>query len=352
MQQGIYSDLKLSFHHEKIMAIAEGRLTAPIYVRIKPINACNQRCFYCCYQDETYGLTDNFRPSDKIPFDKLKEIINDLSDMGTRAITFSGGGEPLLYPNIVEVAELALSRGLKISLITNGELLSGSIAKVFGNASWVRLSLDGHNDDLFARIRKTKPDSFTRTIANLKEFAGIKAPGCELGINLVVNHLNYEHVYEMVEVMKSAKADHVKIMGRLTRDFNIYHQPFFNTVRLQIEKAVKDLSADSFTIIDKYHEISELSVKPFPVCYYIQCAAIIGADQVVYSCHDKAYSKMGAMGSIKDRPFKDFWFSPELKEKLLAINPEQACHHHCVALNKNHFLSQLTHLNFHHIDFV
>jgi len=352
MKQNVYSDLKIAFHPEKISALTAGKVTAPIYARIKPINACNQDCFYCCYHDETYGLSENFKRSDYIPFPKLAEIINDMGEMGVKAITFSGGGEPLLYPQIIEAAKLALDRGIKISLITNGQLLKNDAARIFSNASWVRLSLDSNNDILFAKIRNVSVGAFSNTIENIAQFARKKRPDCELGVNIVVNHLNYEHVYEMIEIMKKAGSDHAKVMGRLTRDFNLYHQPFFSTVREQIKRAQKELMNERFTVIDKYHEIKEISKKKFPVCYYMQCTTIIAADQNVYTCHDKAYSKKGVLGSLKNTSFKEFWFLPETREKFTAIRPSRDCNHHCVALNKNELLMQMKELNQDHIDFV
>ena len=44
MRNNRYSDLKIVHFPEKLRSFQEGRITAPIYVRVKPINVCNHAC--------------------------------------------------------------------------------------------------------------------------------------------------------------------------------------------------------------------------------------------------------------------------------------------------------------------
>jgi hypothetical protein len=41
-----YSDLKIFLHPEKLKALSQGVVTAPIYVGIKPTNRCDHGCEY------------------------------------------------------------------------------------------------------------------------------------------------------------------------------------------------------------------------------------------------------------------------------------------------------------------
>ena len=93
-----YSNLKIFAHVQKLNDIRDGKRISPIYIRIKPTNYCNHRCYYCSYADDELGLRDSVNRQDQISWDKMQEIISDIRDMGVKAVTFSGGGEPLLYP--------------------------------------------------------------------------------------------------------------------------------------------------------------------------------------------------------------------------------------------------------------
>ena len=64
---------------------------------------------------------------------------------------------------------------------------------------------------------------------------------------------------------------------------------------------------DGIEVYNSYHSQLEGFQKDYYWCPYIQILPIIGADQNVYACHDKAYNKdTGMLGSIKDKRFKDF----------------------------------------------
>ena len=89
-----YSNLKIFAHAQVLNDIREGKRVAPIYIRIKPTNYCNHKCYYCSYADSELGMRDSVNRKDQIPWEKMKEIITDMDDMGEKAVTKSAGGEP------------------------------------------------------------------------------------------------------------------------------------------------------------------------------------------------------------------------------------------------------------------
>jgi len=58
MKNNKYSDYKILHFGEKIKSFKTETVSAPIYVRVKPINLCNHGCFFCIY-------SDGFRVKDK-----------------------------------------------------------------------------------------------------------------------------------------------------------------------------------------------------------------------------------------------------------------------------------------------
>ena len=94
-----YSDLKIFHHSDALDALARGEQRAPFYIRLKPTNVCNHHCAYCTYgSGGTTQKTENRNEidhRDSILWPKLQEILQDRGHMGVKAITFSGGGEPL-----------------------------------------------------------------------------------------------------------------------------------------------------------------------------------------------------------------------------------------------------------------
>ena len=93
----VYSPLKVFTFPEHAVSPAHG-LRSPVHVRIKPVNACNERCWYCAYRLDELSLGSDMHLRDTIPHEKMLEIVDDLIAMNVKAVTFSGGGGGTLLP--------------------------------------------------------------------------------------------------------------------------------------------------------------------------------------------------------------------------------------------------------------
>ena len=351
--QSKYGGLKIVWHPEKLKAIREGKITSPLYVRLKPTNKCNHHCYYCSYEPD-FG--DIRKPSrlDEIPKEKIMEILGDFKDMGVKAVTLSGGGEPLIYPHIEEVLKKILEYGIDLSMITNGQRLNGERAELLKNAKWVRISSDSCNAKMFSDTRGVPESWFNELVENIKNFAKIKNPDCELGVNIVVQEKNAECIYDAIKFFKDLGVDHVKLTPRHVPDkFEEYHKDSINKVKEQINKARE--AFPDFDIYDTYDidfTLTEKKERQYSRCYMMQIIPAIGADCKVYFCHDKAYSETGSLGSIKDQSFKQLWFSEEAAEKFKNYNPKIGCKHHCVYDSRNIFINDAIGCYGGHVNFI
>ena len=110
----LYSPLKAFHFHERLRDIGCGSMPAPVHVRIKPTNRCNQSCWFCAYRADHLQLGNDMAEADVIPGPKMFEIVDDLIQIGVKAVTFSGGGEPLLYKPLPGVITRLGTNGIKI----------------------------------------------------------------------------------------------------------------------------------------------------------------------------------------------------------------------------------------------
>lgn len=338
MKHNKYSDHKIFSFPEKIKSFRDGRVTAPIYVRIKPTNRCNHGCFWCTYSDGTKRPRDHGREGhlqtgmhtamqerDVMPTAKALELLNDLQVMGTKAVTFSGGGEPLMHPDICAMLRFSRDAGLDYSIITNGQLLRGDRAKELEQAKWVRVSMDYTNDEQMKKSRNTALGMFGDVMANLMQFAGNKAPGCDLGVNFIVTRENYEGLVEFARTLKILGVENVRFSPVYVQNFRQYHELIAPRVREQLQ-AAQYLCDDTFSLNSTYDldSPSKQHHRPFTRCLYAQTVPVVGADLNVYPCHNTAYSAKHVIGSIRDQTFKDLWFADETAEFFRRLNP--SCH--------------------------
>lgn len=341
----VYNTSKLSFHPEKLKALSQGEIIAPLYVRVKPTNKCNHGCFYCSYAPgSTAPVSETINLIDEIPKEKMLEILSDFRDMGVKAITYSGGGEPLIYPHIEEVMRKTLEYGIDLSIITNGQSLKGEKAEILANAKWVRISSAEIDAETFAEVRKRPESWFYDLIENIRNFAKIKNHDCELGINFAVYKKNADKVYTAIKYFKGLGVNHIKITPCWFPNFLEYHKDTRDSVIKQIAKAREEFEDGSFQIYDTYEndfKLTGINERTYHKCFVMQTIPVIGADSKVYFCHDKTYSKNGALGSIKERSFKDLWFSEEAAKIFRNFDSKEGCKHHCTYDSRNLFIADI-----------
>jgi MoaA/NifB/PqqE/SkfB family radical SAM enzyme len=351
----LYSFLKYLRFQDRLEAIREGRLVAPVHIRIKPINRCNHDCWYCAYRDDQLQLGSDMIESDVLPESKMFEIIDDCISMGVKAVTFSGGGEPLLYKPLPETIEKLAAGGIKVATLTNGSNLKGRVAEALAaHATWVRVSVDAWNNESYMASRGAKAGQFDALLQNMANFSGTKTK-CTLGVSFIVCKENHKEITNVCRKFKDVGVSHVKlsgvVVGNSSAENNSYHNQIRNEVERQIE-AARIYEDSSFSVVNHYHELEERFDKEYKTCPFLQFLTIIGADQIIYTCQDKAYTSSGVLGSIKNRSFKEFWFSDENMVKIYGLDPSVSCRHHCVSHSKNLSILEYLSLNSEHGLFV
>lgn len=352
----LYSSMKIFHFKDKIDSTPRSvdKIMAPIHIRIKPTNVCNHNCCYCAYRVDSLQLGKDMVVRDQIPKEKMMEIIDDIENMGVKSVTFSGGGEPFCYPYLLETVKKLSGTAVKFASLTNGSRLAGEVSEVFAACgTWIRISIDGWDEQSYSEYRRVPEGEFARVISNIEKFKKHRGK-CYLGACIIVDKKNAPHILELATKLKDKGVDNVKIapciISNSGKENNEYHKAIFHQVKEQIGSTVK-LAEEGFEVFDSYHGQLESFEKQYTWCPYLQILPVIGADLNIYPCQDKAYNlDEGLIGSIRNQRFKDFWFSD--KTNFFKINPEQNCNHHCVADAKNRLILDYLSADKEHLSFV
>lgn len=342
-RHNIYSQDKILGFPDKIQSFRDGVITAPIYVRIKPTNRCMHACHWCVYSDghtrpkdrpEAHLLShmhETMRERDEMPAEKLAELLTDLASMGTKAVTFSGGGEPMGHPLFAHSVKLAHGLGLLTSVITNGQVLSGSNAIALYNSSWVRVSMDYCDAKQMSESRNVPERFYDQVMANLAAFAASKSEECDLGVNFIVTRQNYRDIFLAAKRLKEVGVENVRFSPVYCEGFLEYHRPLEEEVNNHLAVIREGLCDSTFEVNSSYDlgSASKANRHNFARCLYAQTVPVVGADCNVYACHNTAYTKHGLLGSIATRSFRELWYSEEMKRAQSALCPARVCNHEC-----------------------
>lgn len=141
-----------------------------VFAQIEPTTRCNFTCGFCSgrQMDQSDLALDDF--------DRLLDGFPDIEH-----IELQGEGEPLLHKGFFEMARRATARGIRLSMITNGSLLSEErVAQILevGMVA-VNVSIESPEDAAFQKIRGGRLDKVKAGIARLltaRDARGLSTP--------------------------------------------------------------------------------------------------------------------------------------------------------------------------------
>lgn len=173
---------------------AEG--CAPTSSRVrKPIvvwnitRTCNLRCIHC-YSDSTASKYEG-----ELTLDQCYDVIDDVAGYEANALLLSGG-EPIIHPHFFDILERATSKGLKVTISTNGTQITPEIAQRLKdlNVAYVGISLDGIGavHDKF----RGKEGAFDQAV---RGFHLCKEVGQKTGLRLTLTKNNAESIEEILD---------------------------------------------------------------------------------------------------------------------------------------------------------
>lgn len=174
-------------------------------INLHILEACNFRCRQCFSKFGTEKL---------LPVEDWKKIVDNCI-AGVDVAEFNiAGGEPMLYPGLAELVKYIRSKGVKVSLITNGSLMDEEWIKNYaGLYETIGFSVDSLDDETNKKIGRCDRSGKTIPVGRIVKLCGLirkYAPGCRIKINTVVSALNKDEV--MSDFIDEIAADRWKIL--------------------------------------------------------------------------------------------------------------------------------------------
>jgi GeoRSP system radical SAM/SPASM protein len=174
---------------------------------------CNFVCSHC------FSRLD--RSPELSPEEALR-VVDVLADHGVMFLNY-GTGEPLLREDLFPLTAYAVSKGLKVSMNTNGSLVDRAVAERIRDAGFhgVGVSIDSADPDAHDGFRRF-PGSFEKAVAAARH---LRAAGVPLSISSVVCKVNHRSFRDLVALARDLGAHTIDLhnfkcsgMGGLNRE--------------------------------------------------------------------------------------------------------------------------------------
>lgn len=172
----------------KLAAVGLFQTKRPILAHLVVTRYCNLDCAYCNEFDKV---------SKPVPLAELKTRIDRLAEFGTLIITLTGG-EPLTHPDHETIIAHIRARGMNVTTITNGFLLTREKIEGMNRAGLqgLQISIDG-----------LKPDAITKkTLKSLTGKLQLLADHADFPVNInSVLGITEERTQDAIEVARVAR---------------------------------------------------------------------------------------------------------------------------------------------------
>ncbi|MBZ5497105.1 MAG: radical SAM protein [Acidobacteriia bacterium] len=136
---------------------AEGRASRIRQVGIRITDLCNLRCRTCGQWGEGGFLLQHDPKAlkqDEVTPARYQQVFADLVAHGHRPILYFWGGEPMLYPGILELVATGARLQLPVAIATNGTRVAAAAEQLVRAPLFLlQISIDGHTADLHNRLR-------------------------------------------------------------------------------------------------------------------------------------------------------------------------------------------------------
>ncbi|MFN8292726.1 MAG: radical SAM protein [Chitinophagales bacterium] len=313
---GPFSGDKILWHLEALEALKNGKVPAPISVELDLTNVCNLDCPYCTNASYRKTCEEFLAP------ETAEKVIRELSAMGVKSITFTGGGEPTMYLQLEKMLRLAKSLGLDVALITNG-LRTFSAEAILETCTWVRFSVDAFDRESYLQSKKV--DGFTKVCRNITALTEAKKQSnsnCTIGIGILSESIGSGMFAKTTEILKPLGADYIQFRPMTFLNSDKRSEAHVLQWSEADYKNAKAMETDSFKVFisaAKYQNRNgNLTERKYTHCTGVYFACVIGATGDVWICCHMRGNKKFSLGNIHERSFTEIWNDTETRNAIYA----------------------------------
>jgi heme b synthase len=152
---------------------------------------CNLACAHCRRLEVSRELSRL-----DLSTEQAKAMIHSLPELGKPILIFSGG-EPLMRPDLFELARVAREIDLPIALATNGMLINASVAQQIVSSGFRRVAISFDGPDAPTHDQFRGEGAFVETIQGFK---ALRLRGMSMQINTTIarhNFLKLNQIYRL-----------------------------------------------------------------------------------------------------------------------------------------------------------
>lgn len=165
----------------------------PYHLQFIPTNRCNLNCSWCSCSSVDRKI--------ELDIGEIRDIIAYFKELGTKAVTITGGGEPTIHKDFLMILELFSNAGISTGLVTNAKKWTkafvAELLLISKACDWIRISVTD-----FLTIGE-----LNRVLNNLRY--------SDVGFSYVVDSkIDFKRAYDAAKLIESCShATHIRFVS-------------------------------------------------------------------------------------------------------------------------------------------
>lgn len=294
---------------------------------IKPTLACNANCETC----STRKTLHRSKIKDlQLGMEDWRRLFAEVDALGLSKLTVSGG-EPTLYPGLLELIAAGKNRGWEIGLNTNGSLIDETRAVSLQKAGLdrVMISLYSAEPELHDRIRR-HPGLWQKAVNAVQIFAGIRdstSPSLRVVLQTILCRENFRAFPDLLRLAYRLKCCGIAF-SYLEGDFTAHRflltaaevREFKQKIVPAAQQVICEAATDAWATRMAAAAVASLYPGPLSAEEYAQgiyrpaaaCAipsffSMVLANGDVHPCNMVEYTHEPVIGNLHDNSFTELW---------------------------------------------
>ncbi len=254
-----------------------------------------------------------------------KLILNKLKEGGIKGITYTGGGEPFMYPYLEDLVYYTSSIGLDSVVYTAGNAVSPSrIKKMYESSpNLIRMSFNAGTPDVFNSQHNpfNKENGYNHILNSLDTFAKLahNYPDTDFAVAVLISEKNYhdlENIALRILETNDKYPGGIKFIS-IRPEFN-YQGSFQPSLAISdqawidIEEKFRPILIDTGIRVDnikcRYDALS-LKKREYDICRATGLYAEVAPDGKMYHCCEKNCHEGWDIGDLKTQTVKEIYSS-------------------------------------------
>jgi Fe-coproporphyrin III synthase len=289
---------------------------------IEPTTSCNLCCKTCIRN--SWGI-----PSENMSERTFQKILQSLPCLPfLKQVIFSGFGEPLTHPNLLDMVEKVRKHGLRVTIATNGLLLNRDVSAelVRLGVERVNVSVDGANPQTYQDIRGARLQQVSENIQLFNEIKQqLRSLRPSLGIEFVAMRSNISEIKDLVKLGARWNVTHLLISNILPYTEDMLPEVLYSYMPIEPYKISGwPIKLDAW-ILWATEDLPRMHWGAGRRCRFIgDHGAVVGWDGSVSPClalsHSYSYFAIDgrkkqvsrySLGNVNDLSLSDIWMTEE-----------------------------------------